>query len=157
MTEDEIRALLEEEGYEVQRIAERLYRGRVRVGAGSMPFYVRIDPAGYVTYAIAPFLASPEDPERAKRLYLRMMTLNHEFMMAKLSIDDDLDVVLSVEYPSAELDPSELADAMHVLAHYADHHHAELQAIAQGAKPPRRPSHPPPPRSKSSPPAPGGS
>ncbi len=156
LTDDGIRALLAEQGYDVTRIAEHLHRGQLRVRARTMPFYVRVDPAGYIVCAVAPLLASPAEPERAERLYLRMMALNHQFMMAKLSIDDDLDVVLSVEYPSADLDPSELSDAMRVLAHYADQHHGELEAIAKGARPAARPSEPPPPRAKPQPP-PGAS
>jgi hypothetical protein len=72
-----------------------------------------------------------------------MMALNQELMMAKLSIDDDLDVVLSVEYPSAELDRSELSDAIRVLAHYASQHIEELDALAAGGEPEPRPSVPP--------------
>jgi hypothetical protein len=49
--------------------------------------------------------------------------------MAKFSIDDDLDVVLSVEYPSGDLDKSEFEDALAALSHYADQYAAELTAL----------------------------
>ena len=42
---------------------------------------------------------------------------------------DDLDVVLSVEYPSEELDRSEFDDALDVLSYYADRHYDELRAL----------------------------
>jgi len=51
--------------------------------------------------------------------------------MAKFSIDDDLDVVLSVEYPTAELDTSEFRDAVDVLTYYADRYHDELTGLAK--------------------------
>ena len=45
-------------------------------------------------------------------------------------VHDDLDVVLSVEYPSSELDRSEFDDALDVLSYYADRHYDELRALA---------------------------
>jgi hypothetical protein len=144
LTDDGIKHVLAGEGYEVRRIAELTYRGQLLAGGRRMTFHLRVDPAGYVVCAIVPFLKSPADDAIAHRLYLRMMGLNQQLMMAKLSIDDDLDVVLSVEYPSPELDESELADAVHILAYYADQHHDELEELAAGGAPELRTSMPPP-------------
>lgn len=144
LTDEGIKHVLAGEGYEVRRIAELTYRGQLRAGAQTLTFHVRVDPAGYLLCAVVPFLRSPSDEAIAHRLYLRMMSLNQQLMMAKLSIDDDLDVVLSVEYPSAHLDDTELADAMHILAFYADQHHDELEELAAGGDPEPRASMPPP-------------
>ncbi len=144
LTDDGIKHVLAGEGYEVRRIAELTYRGQLRAGHRTLTFHIHVDPAGYVTCAVIPFLRSPEDAALAHRLYQRMMALNQQLMMAKLSIDDDLDVVLSVEYPSATLDDSELADAIRVLAYYADQHIDELTEIAEGGSPEPRASMPPP-------------
>ncbi|MBN8612800.1 MAG: hypothetical protein J0L92_19550 [Deltaproteobacteria bacterium] len=144
LTDDGIKHVLLGEGYDVRRIAELTYRGQLLAGGRRMTFHLQVDPAGYVVCAIIPFLKSPADEATAHRLYLRMMSLNQILMMAKLSIDDDLDVVLSVEYPSAQLDESELADAMHILAYYADQHHDELVELAAGGDPEPRISLPPP-------------
>lgn len=130
LTDDGIKHVLAGEGYEVRRIAELTYRGQLLAGGRRMTFHLRVDPAGYVVCAIVPFLKSPADDAIAHRLYLRMMGLNQQLMMAKLSIDDDLDVVLSVEYPTSELDRSELRDALDALGYYADLHFEELAAIA---------------------------
>lgn len=95
------------------------------------PFYVRLDPEGYVCFVIVPFVKSPGDPERSAALYRRLLELNQSLLMAKFSIDDDFDVVLSVEYPSGELDRSEFDDALNVLCFYADRHYEELRALAE--------------------------
>jgi hypothetical protein len=150
LTDDGIKHVLAGEGYEVRRIAELTYRGRLLAGGRRLTFHLRIDPAGYVVCAVGPFLRSPVDEATAYRLYLRMMGLNQQLMMAKLSIDDDLDVVLSVEYPSPQLDESELADAVHILAYYADQHLDELLELAAGGDPEPRVSLPPPPRAPAS-------
>ena len=50
--------------------------------------------------------------------------------MAKFSVDEDGDVVLSVEYPLADLDPSEVRDAIDVLSFYAEKYRVEVQAAS---------------------------
>jgi hypothetical protein len=130
LTHESIREILEEGGWPCHRIAEDTYKSLFHGHKGSFPFHIRIDPAGFLIFAIVPFVKSPpDDVERAGKLYARLLELNHQLLMAKFSIDDDLDVVLSVEYPSAELDRSEFDDALDVLSYYADRHYVELRAL----------------------------
>ena len=124
-----VRELLERGKWPCDRIAPDTWRSHFRGKRASFPFYVRIDDAGYVNFAIVPFLKSPEEPEAQHKLHTRLLELNHQLLMAKFSIDDDLDVLLSVEYPTAELDESEFTDALDVLGYYADRHYDELRAL----------------------------
>jgi len=124
-----IRSILEEGGWPCDRINEDTWRSHFRGKNASFPFFVRIDPEGYVCFAIVPFLKTPEDEDASVKLYNRLLQLNQSLLMAKFSIDDDLDVVLSVEYPSGELDRSEFDDALDVLSYYADRHYDELRAL----------------------------
>ncbi|CAG0967142.1 hypothetical protein ARNL5_01367 [Anaerolineae bacterium] len=123
-------AILEEGGWPCDRIADDTWRSHFRGRHASFPFYVRIDPTGFLCFAIVPFVRTPEDQPKAEKLYDRLLTLNQSLLMAKFSIDDDLDVVLSVEYPSSDLDRSEFDDALDVLSYYADRHYEELRALA---------------------------
>lgn len=143
LTEDGIQAVLSEEGYDVRRITDGTFRGSVFAAGRNLPFHVHLDVEGFLVCAILRFVRSPEAESSAARLYARLLELNQEMMMAKLSIDDDLDVVLSVEYPAAELDRSEVADAIRVLAHYANELIDELEDLAAGLEPPVRMSSPP--------------
>lgn len=127
---DTLRSLLEEGGWPCDRISEDTWRSHFRGRNAAFPFYVRFDPQGYVCFVIVPFVKTPEDAEKAAALYQRLLELNQSLLMAKFSIDDDLDVVLSVEYPSGELDRSEFDDALDVLSFYADRHYEELRALA---------------------------
>jgi hypothetical protein len=95
---------------------------------------VRVDPAGFLTFTVIPYLRSPTEPDKAAALYEALLRLNHSLVMAKFSIDDDLDVLLSVEYPVANLDRSEFDDALDALAYYADRHYLEVLTIAQQGK-----------------------
>lgn len=124
-----IRGILEEGGWPCDRINEDTWRSHFRGKNASFPFFVRIDPAGYVCFAIVPFLKTPEEQGSSAKLYDRLLQLNQSLLMAKFSIDDDLDVVLSVEYPYHELDRSEFDDALDVLSYYADRHYDELRGL----------------------------
>jgi len=124
-----IRTMLQEGGWACDQINEDTYRSHFRGKRASFPFFVRIDPAGYVCFAIVPFLKSPDEQERSAKLYDRLLELNQSLLMAKFSIDDDLDIVLSVEYPFGQLDRSEFDDALDVLSYYADRHYDELRAL----------------------------
>ena len=124
-----VRALFAEGGWPCERIGPDTWRSHFRSKRASFPVFVKVgegdgsgEGAAFVTFAIIPYLKSPEDPALAARLYARLLELNHQLIFAKFSIDDDLDVVLSVEHPIAEIDRSEFADALDVLGFYADQH-----------------------------------
>lgn len=128
-----IERLLREGGWDHHRITGDTWRGHFRGHSGTFPFLVRLLPTDYLMFAIVPFLRTPEDSERAAALYGRLLQLNQVLLMAKFSIDDDLDVVLSVEYPTAHFDKSEFVDALQALSFYADTHYTELEALAAEA------------------------
>jgi hypothetical protein len=130
-----IPSLLEQGGWQCTRISDDVWRSHFRGRNASFPFFVRIDAGGYVHFAIVPFVKSPEDQAKAAKLYDRLLELNHTLLMAKFSIDDDLDVVLSVEHPLTDLDQSELEDALDVLSFYADRHYTELSALGAAPTP----------------------
>jgi hypothetical protein len=124
-----VERLLKRGGWSCDRITKDVLRTHFRGQSARFPMYVRVDPSGYLTFAVVPLIKSPEERQRAESLYHRLLQLNQDLMMAKFSIDDDLDVVLSVEYPTAELDQSEFDDALDVLTYYADHYYRHLQEL----------------------------
>ncbi|MGF1469032.1 MAG: YbjN domain-containing protein [Sandaracinaceae bacterium] len=125
-----VRMVLEEGGWSCAQIAPDTWRSHFRGRHANFPFFVRLDPAGFLCFAIVPFLRTPEDQARAETLYGRLLELNQQLLMAKFSIDDDFDIVLSVEYPAGELDRSEFDDALDVLSYYADRHYQELRTLS---------------------------
>lgn len=129
LTPDAMRRILEEGGWPCHRIADDTWKSLFQGKHASFPFLVRIDPAGFVVFAIVPYLKTPKDDAITAKLYRKLLELNQTLLMAKFSIDDDLDVVLSVEYALAEIDRSEVDDALDVLSYYADRHYDELRAL----------------------------
>ncbi len=79
-----------------------------------------------------PFARLPTD-ESGDVLAERLLVINREMNMAKFSVDEDADVILSVEYPLDDLDPSEVRDALDVLSFYAEKYRAEIQSAAAAA------------------------
>ena len=132
MNVDEVRACLLKDGWPVEVVSEATLRSRFRTGDRVFPVYVHLDeklePA-YATFAVIPFVRLPSE-ETGDALAERLLVLNREMNMAKFSVDEDGDVVLSVEYPLADLDPSEIRDAVDVLSFYAEKYKTEILAAA---------------------------
>jgi hypothetical protein len=124
-----VASLLREGGWPCDPITPDTWRSRFHGTRLNLPFFVRLDRNGYITFAIVPFLKSPESTPKAAQLYRRLLELNQDLILAKFSIDDDLDVVLSVEYPTRELDKSEFDDALDAMSYYADRYYDELRQL----------------------------
>ena len=125
---EEVRACLEKDGWPVEALSEVTLRSRFRCGERIYPVFVRLDPQ-HVTFAVIPFARLP-DEEHGDAMADRLLEINREMNMAKLSVDEDGDVVLSVEYPAENLDPSEVRDAVDVLSFYAEKFRGEVQALS---------------------------
>lgn len=130
MNRDDVYAHLTAEGFELEPVGESSARSRFRGEAKVFPLLVLVDRT-YLSLAIVPFSRLPHDEARAERAMRRLLELNREMHFAKFSVDDDGDVVLSAEYPLADLDASEIRDALDVLTFYADRHFAEIDGLVR--------------------------
>lgn len=129
MTFDEILNHLNADGWPLERLGDATARCSFRGENRTFSFFVHLD-GSYVSMAAVPYLRLPLNDIQAELLMDRLLHLNREINFAKFSVDDDGDVVLSVEYPLADMDPSELRDALDVLTFYADKYWAELNELA---------------------------
>lgn len=132
MTRDEIVAYLAKDGFSIEPLGESTFRSRFRGERRAFPFFVHVDRT-YLSLALVPYVRLPAAVDGAEKLMVRLLELNREINFAKFSVDDDGDVVLSVEYPLADLDESEIRDALDVLSFYADRHWDEIRALASDA------------------------
>jgi hypothetical protein len=129
---DEVRACLEKDGWPVEVVSEVTMRSRFRSAERIYPVFVHLEPE-YVNFAVIPFARLPPVAADGDELAMRLLKLNREMNMAKFSVDEDGDVILSVEYPLEDLDPSEIRDAVDVLSFYAEKYRAEVHAMAVAA------------------------
>ena len=127
----DLRACLVKDGWPIEDVSEATLRSCFRGGGRMFPVFIHKEPE-HVTFAVIPFLRLPEDEALGDAVVDRLLRLNREMNLAKFSVDEDGDVVLSVEYRIENLDPSEVRDAVDVLAFYAEKHHAELQGLSEG-------------------------
>lgn len=125
----DVRACLEKDGWPIEVVSESTLRSRFRGGERIFPVFVHLEPS-YVTFAVIPFARLPDDEEVAEEVIDHLLHQNREMNMAKFSVDEDGDVVLSVEYPIQDLDPSEVRDAIDVLSFYAGKYHAEVGELS---------------------------
>src|SRR5262245_24209882 len=129
MNVDEISACLTKDGWPVDVLSSAVLQSRFRGKARVFPMLIQVGEA-FVTFAVLPFARAPEDSEDAEVLLRRLLQFNRQMNLAKFSIDEDDDVVLSVEYRLADLDPSEVRDAVNVVSYYADKYYAEVSKLA---------------------------
>lgn len=124
-----IRACLIGDGWPIEEMSATTLRSRFRAAGRVLQVFIHVD-REFVTLAVVPFAHVPEELDGAEALVQRLLRLNREINFAKFSVDEDGDVVLSVEYRLANLDPSEVRDAVDVLSFYAEKHSAEVQQLA---------------------------
>ena len=130
MTGGRVEELLNADGWPFERIDENTWRSGFRGDVNSFRFFVRLT-ENWIFFTIVPFVVAPKNQECALQLYRHLLRLNREMNMAKFAIDDDADVVLTVELPTENLDESEFKDALDALSYYADRHYVEVLNLAQ--------------------------
>ena len=125
-----VEELLRADNRPFERIDAGTWRSSFHAESKSFRFFVRLTES-WIFFTIVPFISAPKNPAAAHRLHARLLKLNRDINMAKFALDEDGDVVLTVELPTENLDASEFRDAMDALSFYADRHYVEVARIAQ--------------------------
>lgn len=123
-----IEAHLKTLGWPVIPLSERTWRSSFRARRGTFPLVIQADGA-FCRLMVLPIVRLPADADKAEKLYGRLLRLNGEMLLARFSLDEDGDVVLSVEFPVEHMDASEMRDALDVLSVYAERHRGELRQL----------------------------
>jgi len=135
LTTDRVEEFLRGDGWPVERVDRNTWRSGFRGDVNSFRFYVRLTD-NWIFFTIVPFVVAPRSDDHVRELYRHLLRLNREINMAKFAIDDDADVVLTVELPTENIDESEFKDALDALSYYADKHYLDVLNLAQ--QPPAR-------------------
>jgi hypothetical protein len=129
ITPETLEGYFEQYGWSYTREGENDFRTGFRGDVAAFRIAVRLA-GNWVYFSISPFVIAPQDPECERKLYKRLLRLNHEINLAKFTVDRDGDVILTVELPSENLDYGEFSDALGALAYYADDNYALVFALA---------------------------
>jgi hypothetical protein len=111
-----------------ERIDASTWRSAFHGETKSFRFFIRLT-ENWIFFTIVPFVLAPKTERGQHSLHRLLLRLNREINMAKFAIDDDEDVVLTVELPTENLDQSEFKDALDALSYYADKHYLEAARI----------------------------
>ncbi len=88
----------------------------------------------WVYFAINPYVPRPTGRSHGAGTLHAMLKANHELNLAKFAVDDDGDLLLSVELPCEGFCYTHFADALTALAHYADDYRERIEeAVAADA------------------------
>jgi hypothetical protein len=131
VTPARIEALLSLEGWPLTRVDDVTWRTQLRGELQQFQLFVRMSDS-WIFFSIVPFVLAPREAEAALRLYRLLLRLNREINLAKFALDEDADVVLTVELPTQSLDDSEVRDALDALGYYADRHYLTVLETAAG-------------------------
>jgi Putative bacterial sensory transduction regulator len=119
---------LQKLGWPVISLSPGTWRSSFRSNTGVFPLVIQVDD-GWCKLLVLPIVRLPGDVEKAEKLYLRLLKLNGELLLARFSLDEDGDVILSVELPLSDLDASEIKDSLDVLSVYAERFQGELRQL----------------------------
>jgi len=112
------------------------FRGEV----ASFNIFVRVT-EWWIYFIINPFVVGPKNDELKMRLYTHILRLNQDINVAKMCLDRDFDVVLTVELPCdtpESFQYSEFEDAINLLCHYCDTYYLEILKLATEAGAPSK-------------------
>lgn len=126
----QVEQLLRADNRPFERIDAGTWRSSFHAESKSFRFFVRLTES-WIFFTIVPFVAAAKNAAAEHRLHAKLLRLNRDINMAKFAIDEDGDVVLTVELPTENLDASEFRDAMDALSFYADRHYVEVARVAQ--------------------------
>lgn len=73
-----------------------------------------------VTFTISPYVARPADTMPGRALLHALLRANHDLNLAKLGLDRDHNIYLTVEMPADGFGYPQFADALMAIGHYAD-------------------------------------
>ncbi len=94
---------------------------------GSWDVVVRVSDL-VVTFTIAGYVELPAGSLPGPALLHALLRANHDLNLAKLGLDRDHDVCLSVEMPADGFGYAQFADALMAIGHYADELKGRLEA-----------------------------
>jgi len=85
----------------------------------------------WLIFSVVPYVNAPEDERCQSHLGTYLLRLNCIINMAKFSLDDDGDVMLTVELPTEGLTYAHFFDGLNAVSFYADEHYLPVLNVAQ--------------------------
>jgi len=131
-TAEDLGPFFESYGWKYERREPSIFRTGFVGETGPYDIWLKVTES-WVYFAINPYVPKPNRGHGSGTLHT-VLKANHELNLAKFAVDDDGDVLLSVEMPSEGFCYTHFADALTALAHYADDYRGRVDdAVAADA------------------------
>lgn len=127
MVSDELPGFFDLYGWRYERREPSVFRTGFAGDAGSWDIWVKVTDS-LVVFLISPYVPRDTETHPGPVLLRALLAANHELNLAKLGIDDDHDICLSVEMPAEAFAYTHFSDALTALAHYADEFKVRVDA-----------------------------
>jgi hypothetical protein len=126
---DQVERLLQTRRLTTTRLGGGVVRSSFRVSPGlSLPLVCGVEDT-WLKLSVVPLGRLPADPSRTEALYRSLLRWNAEIMFARLSLDEDGDIVLSVELELSRCTDGLLGDAVDALTFYGSRYAGEIRAL----------------------------
>ena len=119
MEAEDVPGFFERYGWQYERQGPGLYRTGFLGDTGHYDIWVRVG-QHWAYFTINPYVERPGERRHGGETLRLLLEANHELNMAKFAVDEEGDVLLTVELPREDLGYSHFADALTALSHYAD-------------------------------------
>ncbi len=123
-TAEDLGPYFESYGWKYERREPTIFRTGFVGETGHYDIWLKVTET-WVYFAINPYVPKPDRGHGAGTLHT-VLKANHELNLAKFAVDDDGDVLLSVEMPSEGFCYTHFSDALTALAHYADDYRGRI-------------------------------
>lgn len=124
---DVIAAYFDSYGWNYVRQEASVYRTAFTGETGRYDIWLKVTDH-WVYFSINPYVPKPEGQPHGEGTLQVVLRANHEVNLAKFAVDDDGDVLLSVELPAEGFCYTHFCDALTALAHYADGYRDRVDA-----------------------------
>lgn len=138
MLADDIPGFFDTYGWRYESRDPGIFRTGFVGESGAWDIWVRAT-SSLVLFVISPLVPRPAEVSPGPVLLRALLKANNELNLAKLAIDDDEDISLSVELPAEGFTYSQFSDALTALAHYADEYRDRVEEAVRSDSDGRRP------------------
>lgn len=118
---EQIEEYIKQYGWQYEKKVDGTWYFIIEIGEIKFPIIMKCSENWFLVSCVKLYTL-PKSKGSKRRVVKRLLELNRELKMAKIGIDDEGDVVMSVEYPIKNMSYSEFRDSLDALTTYLKHY-----------------------------------
>lgn len=133
ISQEKVEEYFQRYGWSYSRDSDNTWITGVRTRVSSFRIFVRIT-EHWIFFVVNPLVVAPPRKKDRLRFYYHALRYNFDMNFAKLSLDADGDLSMSIEIPTENFVYSHFADALDGLSHHAAIIYSDLFNLAHNAE-----------------------